>query len=240
MNDEEIRARAIEFARKNKGTIARQCTDPSKYIPDTMPISAFMAGSPGAGKTEFSKSLIEILSGNDHIKNTVIRIDGDELRPHMPGYSGKNSYLFQAAISIIVDKIQDLALKQRQTFVLDGTFSKYDKAVGNVRRSLEKDRVVFIFYVYQEPQVAWKFTEAREAAEGRNIPKSAFIDSFLGARDTVERIRKEFGDEVVLFLVKKDFEKHTVENAEKIDQNGPQIDHYIPKRYTRSELEEIL
>lgn len=62
------------------------------------------------------------------------------------------------------------------------------KAADNIRRSLEKNRQILIFYIYQKPEVAWKFTQARETAEGRNIPKSAFIDQFLGARETVARI----------------------------------------------------
>ena len=37
----------------------------------------------------------------------------------------------------------------------------------------------------------------------------SFIDQFFGARETVSRIRKEFNEEVAIFLVKKDFEKIT-------------------------------
>ena len=58
----------------------------------------------------------------------------------------------------------------------------------------------------QKPEVAWKFTEAREKTEGRNIPKSAFIEQFFGARDTINRIQTEFAKDITIFLVKKDFE----------------------------------
>lgn len=61
MINEEIRVQAIEFAKRNKIRIVKELTDTEKYAPDAVPISAFMAGSPGAGKTEFSKSLIKIL-----------------------------------------------------------------------------------------------------------------------------------------------------------------------------------
>src|SRR6202008_3379175 len=122
----------------------------------------------------------------------------DEVRSLLPGYTGDNSYVFQGAVSLIVEKMQDLVLAQKQSFVLDGTFSKYEKAVENIRRSLSKGRAVFIFYVYQNPQAAWRFTEKREKAEGRNIPKESFIEHFLGAKDTVERIKKTFGEKVSL------------------------------------------
>ncbi len=238
MTDEEIRLAAVEFAKRNKIRIARELTDPAKYAPDIVPISAFMAGSPGAGKTEFSKSLIKILEGDN--ERRVVRIDGDEVRPLIPGYAGNNSHLFQGAISLIVEKVHDLVLHQKQSFVLDSTFAKYEKAADNIRRSLEKNRPVFIFYIYQRPEVAWRFTQAREAAEGRNIPKSAFIEQFLGAREVVNRVAKDFGDTVVVFFVKKDFEKNTVENIVKIELGKTLVDDYIQERYTKSNLEQSL
>jgi len=235
---EKIKQAADEFARANKKRIAKELTDTSKYAPDDVPFSVFMAGSPGAGKTEVSKALINTLEAGK--KHKVIRIDGDELRRLIPGYTGSNSYLFQGAVSILVDKTHDLALDKKQTFLLDGTFSKYDKAVNNIKRSLARNRLVMIFYVYQQPQVAWKFTEAREKLESRNIPKSAFIDSLIESRETIYRIRKDFDDKVVIFLVKKNFETHNVEEIIAITQDGKQIDDYLEKAYTKDELEKLL
>ena len=99
MTDEEIREQAIEFAKKNKVRIAKELTDPTKYLPSARPISVFMAGSPGAGKTEYSKELIEILEKDDR---RFVRIDGDDIRSRIPGYNGNNSHLFQGAISMRV------------------------------------------------------------------------------------------------------------------------------------------
>ena len=235
---EKIKQIAEEFARQNKRRIAKELTDIAKFAPDDVPLSVFMAGSPGAGKTEVSRALINALEAGK--KHKLIRIDGDELRKIIPGYTGLNSYLFQGAISILVDKIRDSALDNKQTFLLDGTFSKYNKAVNNIKRSLARNRVVMIFYVYQAPEIAWKFTEAREMLEGRNIPKSAFIDSFIESRETICRIRKDFDDTVVIFLVKKNFETHNVEKVITIMQNGKQIDDYLGNAYTRDDLEKLL
>lgn len=237
MTDEEIRIAAIKFAKQNKNRIAKELTDPIIYAPDTIPISVFMAGSPGAGKTEFSKNLINILEAGK--ERRVIRIDGDEIRAFIPGYTGHNSHLFQGAISLIVEKLHDHVLKNKQSFVLDGTFFKYEKAADNIKRSLKHDRQVFIFYIYQKPEIAWEFTQAREKTEGRNIPKSAFIEQFLGAMKTVNRISSKVDDDVSIFLVKKDFEKNIVENLVKIP-NGMQIDDYIEKNYTKNDLEKCL
>ena len=238
MDENTLKQQAEEFARAHKKKLAKELTDPLKYAPDQVPISFFMAGSPGAGKTEYSKNLIAILEKNK--KHKVIRIDGDELRQRIPGYSGKNSYLFQGAISIIADKIQDTVLQQKQTFLFDGTLSKYEKAAQNINRSLEKGRPVFIFYVYQRPEVAWKFTEAREDVEGRHIPKDIFIRHFLDSKETIDRIRREFDKRVSIFLVKKNFETHAVEDIIEIEPNAKQIDDYLEQRYTRNDLEKLI
>ena len=240
MNEKEmeIKAQADQFAKENKKRLAKELTDISAYAPDESSISVFMAGSPGAGKTEYSKNFIDDLEGRK--KHKVIRIDADEFRRCIPGYTGTNSYLFQGAISIIVNAVHDLALDQKQTFLMDGTLSNYDRAAQNINWSLSRNRPVFIFYVYQKPEVAWKFTKAREVTEGRNIPKDVFIERFLSARDVTLRIRKDFDQRVVIYLVKKDFETHAVEDIIKIEKDGLQIDHYIQERYTKDELEKLL
>ncbi len=235
---DEIKEKAEEFARANRKEIANRLTDTSIFLPDEIPFSVFMAGSPGAGKTEFSKGFIDILE--DDQKHKVIRIDGDELRQLIPGYTGKNSYLFNTAVSLIVERIHDLALENEQTFILDGTFSNYDKAVKNINRSLSKSRGVLIFYVYQKPEVAWKFTQAREILEGRNIPKEAFIQQFIDSRETIRRIRETFDKKVYIFLVEKNFETNKVENITKIERGGKEIDDYLGEPYTKENLENIL
>lgn len=240
MTDEEIAIKqgAEEFARLNKKRLSAELTDVSKYAPDETPVSVFMAGSPGAGKTEYSKNLIDIQEKNK--KHKVIRIDADELRKEIPGYNGTNSYLFHGAVSTIVNKIHDTALAQNQSFLLDGTFSKYEKAVENITRSLSRNRPVFIFYIYQRPEVAWKFTQAREIEEGRNIQKDVFIQQFIDSRETVNQIRQNFDKRVAIFLVKKNFETHKVEDLIEIEPNNKQIDDYLEQRYTREELEKLL
>lgn len=237
MTDDEIRSAAIEYAKKNKLHIARELTNPAIFEPDDKPVSVFMAGSPGAGKTEYSKVLVEILEKNR--ERHVVRIDGDSLRFRFPGYTGNNSHLFQGAVSLVVEKVHDLVLHNKQNFILDGTFSVFEKAVENIRRSLDKGRYVLIFYIYQKPEVAWRFTEAREAAEGRNIPKDAFIEQFIGARETVGKAKRTFGDAVDVFIVKKDFETNAVEDLVEL-KTQEQIDEVIQERYSKEELSERL
>lgn len=236
MTQKEIKNAAILFAKKNKLKIGETLTDTKLYPPRGMPVSIFMAGSPGAGKTEFSKRLLELF-GKTRLK--AIRIDGDELRNYFPNYNGKNSKLFQGGISILVEKIHDLALKNQQNLILDGTFWKKDKAIQNIDRSLAKKRLVLVFYIYQPPKVAWNFTKKRELLEGRNIPKYAFIEQFIGAKKTINHVRSKYGKEVTIYFVEKNYEKNTVKQFAEIKQ-GQLVDQYISNIYTKLALNKIL
>ena len=53
--EKRISDAAIEFARANKKDRCKALTDPTVYLPEQKPVSVFIAGSPGAGKTESSR-----------------------------------------------------------------------------------------------------------------------------------------------------------------------------------------
>lgn len=235
MNDEEtaIMERAIEFAKANKKSIAKEYTDKAIFLPDEFPVSVFMAGSPGAGKTESSRNLIKSITNDEQ---SVIRIDSDDLRHRFEEYNGENSSLFMAATSILAEKIQDLALENKQNFVFDGTFSHLDKARQNIERSLHKERFVQILYVYQEPIQAWKFVKAREIKDGRKIPRQAFIQQYFLARRNVNILKQEFGNKIQVDLVTKNIDGTDFNYKQNVDV----IDNYIPEKYTQDDLETLI
>ncbi len=181
----------LKYAKAHRAKIARHLTDPKVFTPEVHPVSVFIAGSPGAGKTEASIELLN-LKGPDGIK--VLRIDPDELRETLPGYTGQNAWLFQRAVIPIIEFMHDLALKQ--SFLLDGTLSSYKVAEKNIQRSLKRGRTVQILYVYQEPQQAWQFVQARGAAEGRRIQPDDFIRQYFAAREVVNRLKTELGRQI--------------------------------------------
>lgn len=221
---------ALAFARANKKTIARRLTDATVYPSEADPVSVFMAGSPGAGKTEASIELIA------RFPASPIRIDPDELRHEFPGYTGANAWLFQKAVSVLVDKIHDLVLEQRQSFLLDGTLSHYEMARKNIERSLKRGRIVQLLYVYQEPMLAWAFVQAREAAEGRRIRPEHFLEQYFGAREVVNRLKAEFGKAIRVDLLMKNND-----NTHRFFRIGvDQIDGHIPECVTHAELERRL
>ena len=230
---EKIRRAAVDFAKANKKAIAKRLTDPTRFVAEANPVSVFMAGSPGAGKTEAS---IELLAKLATIGTDVLRIDPDELRSEFTGYSGDNSWLFQGAVSILVEKIHDMALDQKQSFLLDGTLSKYEIAKRNIERSLKKDRTIQILYVYQEPMLAWRFVQARERAEGRLIKPVDFVEQYFAARHVVNQLKIDFGTAIRVDLLLKNND-----NSHRAYEAGiERIDSHIPEKYNPDVLKRML
>lgn len=233
--DKGVCDEAVKYARHNKNVFISRFADISRYPKEVKPISIFMAGSPGAGKTEFSKRLISELKNAGIISDDIVRIDPDDIRELLPGYTGKNSYLFQAASAIGVEKLYDYVLDKKQSAVIDGTFSS-EKSIQNIERSVKRGRPVEIFYIYQDPILAWEFTKKREALEGRNIPKEAFIEAFFISKENVNNVKLKFGDKVRLNLVKKDF----VSSFEELRLNIDKVDHHLEIPYTRDDLNKLI
>lgn len=232
-DESKIKKEAEVYANANKKQIAKELTDTSKYVPEDSPVSVFMAGSPGAGKTESSKNLIATFS-KDH--GNIIRIDSDEFRTGLPGYTGKNSSLFQGATTILAERVHDFVLKNKQSFVFDGTLSNFDKAKLNIERSLRKRRLVQILYVYQDPVMAWEFVKAREVKDGRHVPKEAFIAEYISARSNVNQLKKDFGNRIKVDLIVKNIDGTDFNYRENIDV----IDNHISEKYTKDDLEKLL
>lgn len=192
-----------------------------------------MAGSPGAGRTEASKLLLEKIR-TDNLY--TLRIDADDLRCEFEDYNGTNSHLFQRAVSILVEKIVDFALKNNQSFLLDGTLSNYDKAESNIKRSLDKNRVVQILYVYQRPELAWDFVMKREKAEGRRIRPESFVNQYFAAREVVNKLKEEFGKDIKVDLLVKNNDGTNRAYRAGIDR----VDNHLPEKHIRLDIERLV
>ena len=226
-------ADALKWVRKNKAFLVQEFADPAVYPSEDMPFSFFMAGSPGAGKTEISKELIDIIG------ESIVRIDADEIRNLFDGYTGANAVLFQRAASAGVNKLLDSVIKHRQSFVLDGTFHDCNRGLDNVNKSIDHDRAVVLVYVYQEPRVAWYFTQQREAREGRHVPREVFIERFVGSREAVNEVMRVHGKtkRVRLWAIEKDF---TTKTFKTFERGIGIIDDKLFQRYTKTELERLI
>lgn len=217
---------AYQWVKKNQKAIIKKFILDAGCLPEERPASVFMAGTPGAGKTEVANNL------NKEFNMKAVHIDADEIRALCPGYSGENAALFQKAARKGVHILHDYTLKHSYSMILDGTFA-YGNAKENIRLSIEKSRKPVIYFVYQEPRVAWNFTKVREIKEKRHVPIQAFIDSYFTARQNVIEVKAEFGSKIELNLIVKDIEK----NLESLHLNIDAIDPFLPRVYSREELE---
>lgn len=231
--DKAIQSKALSYAKENRKAIAKGLTNPDIFPSESQPVSVFMAGSPGAGKTEASIALIEAVAT---VEQQIVRIDPDELRSYFEDYDGLNSHLFQKGVSVLVEKIHDFVLKQKQSFLLDGTLSHYEIAKKNIARSLGKNRMVQILYVYQEPLQAWQFVLARESTEGRKIQPAHFIEQYFKARAVVNHLKLEFGKKLSVDLLLKNIDGSNQVYKANVDS----IDSHIPERYTLEQIAQML
>jgi predicted ABC-type ATPase len=222
---------AFEFIKVNKQELIKKFADPLKYQPVNSPVSLFMAGSPGAGKTEISKSLI------GKFIDIPIRIDADEIRQMCPLYTGSNAHIFQKAANKGVNILFDHAIHKKLNLILDGTFA-YAYAEENIKRSINKGRVVELWFVYQDPQIAWEFTKTREKTESRHVSKKVFMKSYFESKNNAKKVKDVFGEKISLNLLIKNYE--TNQEEFKLNINATQLDNFIPRSYTQVELESIL
>jgi UDP-N-acetylglucosamine kinase len=231
----EISKRAIKWVKENSSNLIKKYADTDEYSSTDKPECFIMAGSPGAGKTEFSIKFLETLHQvNPDYK--YVRIDADDIKEDILGYDGKNAAEIHGASALGVQKLIDAVFKRRRNFLLDGTLSNIANARKNISRALSKGYYVTILYLYLDPKEAWDYTKVREEKKGRVIPKGEFIDCFLMAYENIRLLKKEFGENINIDLIVKN--KHNKIKTFKI--NVDNIEPYLTMPYTRDSLWNIL
>ncbi len=227
-DDEEnsIKKQAVIYVKQHKQKILARFANDQICEQQDEPISIFMAGSPGAGKTEFSKNLLKKAGFN------AVRIDADEIKEIIPQYNGENSTQVQGASALGVQYLFDYVLQKQKSLILDGTFADFDISCKNIERSIKRGRPTEIYYIYQDPLIAWQFTKVREVLEGRFVPKVLFVNSLFQAKENVNRIKKIFGEKVKIHVVIKDFEH----KLQKFHLNVGNIDNHLKISYNKESL----
>lgn len=232
MNNDDLEEKAKEWIRNNKKFLIEKFANLNSFPGVSNPFTIFMAGCPGAGKTEYSKSFIRSYDPN----TKIVRIDADEIRDEIPGYVGGNAYRFQGAAALGVEKLFDYIQDHKQNAIVDGTFSDLKIGLRNIERALNRNRKVGIFYLYQDPVTAWEFTKKREKVEGRHVSKDMFIKSFFLAKENVNKVKAILKDKIELNLVEKNYINELAKTRFKIDN----VDSYLKKLYNEKTLEELL
>lgn len=219
---------AVRWARENKTKIVRGFV--SNAVPATSPSAIFMAGLPGAGKTELARELVAAMSSR------VPLLDMDELAQMIPGYKAEQADDFRAGATILLERILDELLGKKCDFILDGTFGG-SKALGNVDRALKRGYAVKVVYVRQEPELAWAFTKAREKIEYRAISMDGFIETYERIYRNLHKLLENSGNVFIDVVLKRK------DNSVGMYYGGVSkgaIDELDAPRYTKEMLRGIL
>lgn len=190
-----------------------------------------MAGTPGAGKTEFSIKLLGLFGNN------MVRIDADDIREMMReiGYNGANAADFQHAATKGVNILYDQALDKKFNAIVDGTFA-YGNWRENIDRSLKRGRIVEIYYLYQDPLVAWEYVKIRETKQGRAVPLDTFVSSYELSLENVQKAKSIFGNNITVYFAKNNY----IKDVEYVEVDVDDIEKLLPIKYTQEELKNLL
>lgn len=259
--EEFIQKDAIVYIKKNKNQLIEKFVIQKKPLPLNL-LTFFMAGSPGAGKTEFSKRYMQEWTDSffkkmkqdkklakialdasvriEEYETLFIRIDVDEIREFLPQYQKTdvkkgikgNAHVIQKAANKGLDFLRKYCLDNSVSFLHDGTFGNYKTLRDLIKKSLRRDRNVEIFYIYLDPVAAWEFTQERERIEGRNIVKEKFIEQFFNSQKNVDRVKKEFKKEIKVNCVLKNENNEVV----KIKFNIEGIEIFLNSEYNKGVL----
>lgn len=259
----KIQQEAIDYIKSHKNELIEEFIIKKNPLRLDL-ITIFMAGSPGAGKTEFSKrilptlemSLFELINSEykKHGKTLenqkiLIHLDVDEIRSFLPQYELSNektkikgnAHVIQKAANKGLDLLRKYAFANDINIVLDGTFSNYSTMKIMVKKSLARNRKIYIFYIYLDPISAWEFTKAREKIEGRNIIKLKFIEQYLSSQANVIKIQEELGNLVEINCIIKNNKNEIVKyvtNVKDVKDYFKTNEIYMP--YSKSKLIKLL
>ena len=140
------------------------------YPPQREHMAFFMAGIPGAGKTELATNALMEMS------HTLVPIEHDKLVEYIDGYRREDYYIYRKAGSVLVTRILNECLKHGYGFIFDGTLS-HPNGARNVGRTLNAKYLTVIVYVIQDVDAAWFSTQDRNVVTGRRVEKSGFIET---------------------------------------------------------------
>jgi len=151
-------------------------------------IALFMAGIPGAGKTEFTQNAIQE-------SPELISIEHDQLVEYIDGYKPEAYYNFRKAGSVLVTRILEECLQHGYALVFDGTLS-HENGIKNINKCLRNGYKVIVIYIVQDTTMAWELTRARELVKKRAIEKIGFIETCKKINANLLNIFKKYGANV--------------------------------------------
>ena len=225
MDSDEI----LNWTKVHKKELISEILSDANLTPSKHPIAIFMAGLPGAGKTELSRNLVKELGPN------FFRLDMDELAAKIQGYAPEKADMFRAAASLLMNILFSKTIKENYNFIMDGTFGS-PKALENIKRCLAHHFQVQINYVHQDPKLAWQFTLAREKIEHRAIKQSGFIETYFKIKDNLNLAIKI--PQVSIDVVQKNLDNSIGQHLEQISPSD--LDRLFQNDYNKDRLKDYI
>ena len=211
----------------DKKQFVREMLDAAGVAPEDEPAGIFMAGLPGAGKTELSRNLI-VDSGV-----SLLRIDMDEIAERIPGYEAGRADEYRKQATTLLSELFSYAIHHRLSFVMDGTFGS--KSAGhNIERCLRRGYIMKIVYAYQDPRLAWEFTLAREKIERRAIKFEGFVEAYYKTLANIKVIGEKYGDRITLDIAVKNPDNRVGEWLRNV--SAAEIDKKLAVQYNKDKL----
>ncbi|MBQ3306458.1 zeta toxin family protein [Candidatus Saccharibacteria bacterium] len=218
---------AALWAKQHRREFVKALVEASGAEPQNDPTAIFMAGLPGAGKTELSKNII------DFSKINFVRIDMDEIASQIENYDPKEADRFRLGATTLLSEVFSYALYHNLDFIMDGTFGS-PKAKTNIERTLKHGYMVKIIYTYQDPKTAWEFTKAREKIEHRAIKFGGFIKVYYNTLENLKKIYQEFHGQISIDIVVKTADNRIGVWYDNMDFS--EIDEFVKLEYNKDKL----
>lgn len=220
-----------EWTKNHQKEIVDRIISDAGLCPENEPMAIFMAGLPGAGKTELSNGFIK------EMRTKPIRIDMDELATYIKGYQPEKADLFRASATRILNNLFDKTIKKHLPFIMDGTFGS-KMALTNVERVLKRGYIVQIAYAFQDPKLAWQFTKAREKVEHRAIKEDGFIETYYKTISNLHELARRDYENVTIDIFIKNEDNTVGQRIENVREN--QIDDILKVVYNKDKLKEYI
>lgn len=217
----------LKWVKENKKEFILDMVREAEVEPDSEPGAFFMAGLPGAGKTEISRGIIS------DFKVPMLRIDMDEIAEKIPGYLPENADKFRKPATLLLSETFSYAIHHDIDFLMDGTFGS-SKACENIERCLKHGYSVQIVYAFQKPKLAWDFTLAREKVEHRAIKFDGFVEAYYKTIANIKTIAEKYGDKIVIDIAIKDDKNQVGEWKRNVAFD--EIDNILDVEYNKDKL----
>ena len=220
-----------DWIRENKKSFAENFFTKSNAKSIKEPIAIFMAGLPGAGKTELSKNLLL------HLPTGILRLDMDEIAEQIPGYTPQHADEFRKPATTFLNRIYDESLKRKYPIMMDGTFGSKN-AIKNIKRAISHGYIAILLYVYQDPNIAWDFTKARKKVEHRAISEDGFIETYFNLLLNLKTILTDKPDNLYIDAIIKFKDNQNYDYLPDITTQD--IDNIVKETYNKDTLRKYI